>query len=763
MELLNRHAETSELRAELESLIADVRSREEGLQKGIGDMENMLSMIERAAFDNDIFFGTFSPQMQSEKKTIEPGRDCHRPVARNRGDTGRSDMSPRSPLKDAALSPHSRSRGQHSLSPAARLSPKSSHAPAPRLSPKSCHTTVSPLSLSRKQHSLSPSRRQLSLSPAPRLVPTASKVLQHVARNGTWGERAAVVKASCENVVQLLRTQRAQFDSKEQEWMAKLVGKEQIVTHVRQQLALREDEIRHLSSNLREQATCRTQNEERMPRKRQEQEGGHGLVQEWEHKLELEIEALGTSGMGEVRPLLGEKPMLPSELETARQLRASSQAGIQEFREHLLLREEGLRKEIFEQVKQVKGSEFDLECRERQVLVMLSAIEDREATVKQREEAISDREIKIHELQRELRMREERLQEDISQHAKQLEDSKSVLEDRMSALERHERQMISAMEGREITVKQREETMRDREIQVHELQRDLRLREDRLQGDISQNAKQLENSESVLEDRMSALERHERQMLSSIEERDTISKQREETVTGREIKVRELQKELDLKLQHVQSHSVAIFESVLEDRMSALERHERQMISSLEERDAMSKQREEAVTGREIKGLEFQKELDLKLQQMQSFEAMSSFREQDLQRREMELDSKEADVRESENMIVYLEKELLVFEDDIARVQHEVVTLVKGLSVRHEQAARQTQLLSAAQERELSVAVRERAVEMREDQQLLKERELQEVQVLAERYANALEIKKRELALTQLELQMKLTEIGFVS
>ena len=177
----------------------------------------------------------------------------------------------------------------------------------------------------------------------------------------------------------------------------------------------------------------------------------------------------------------------------------------------------------------------------------------------------------------------------------------------------------------------------------------------------------------------------------------------------------------------------------------------------------MSNQREEAVTAREIKGFEFQKEMDLKLQQMQSFEAMSSFREQDLQRREMELDSKEADVRESENMIVYLEKELLVFEDDIARVQHEVVTLVKGLSVRHEQAARQTQLLSAAQERELGVAVRERAVEMREDQQLLKERELHEVQVLTERYANALEIKKRELALTQLELQMKLTEIGFVS
>jgi hypothetical protein len=493
-----------------------------------------------------------------------------------------------------------------------------------------------------------------------------------------------------------------------------------------------------------------------MPRKRQEQEGGHGLVQEWEHKLELEIEALGTSGMGEVRPLLGQKTMLPSDLETARQLRASSQADIQEFREHLLLREEGLRKEMLEHVKQVKGSEFDLECRERQVLVMLSAIEDREATVKQREEAIEDREIKIHELQRELRLREERLQEDISQHAKHLEDSKSVLEE-------HGRQMLSAMEEREITVKQREETMTDREIQVHELQRDLRLREERLQGDISQNEKQLENSESVLEGRMSALERHERQMLSSIEERDAISKQREEAVTGHEIKVRELQKELDLKLQHVQSHSVAIFESVLEDRMSALERHERQMISSLEERDAMSKQREEAVTGREIRGLEFQKELDLKLQQMQSFEAMSSFREQDLRRREMELDSKEADVRESENMIVYLEKELLVFEDDIARVQHEVVALVKGLSVRHEQAARQTQLLSAAQERELSVAVRERAVEMREDQQLLKERELQEVQVLAERYANALEIKKRELALTQLELQMKLTEIGFVS
>ena len=52
---------------------------------------------------------------------------------------------------------------------------------------------------------------------------------------------------------------------------------------------------------------------------------------------------------------------------------------------------------------------------------------------------------------------------------------------------------------------------------------------------------------------------------------------------------------------------------------------------------------------------------------------------------------------------------------------------------------------------------------MREDQQLLKERELHEVQVLTERNANALEIKKRELVLTQLELQMKLTEIGFVS
>ena len=66
----------------------------------------------------------------------------------------------------------------------------------------------------------------------------------------------------------------------------------------------------------------------------------------------------------------------------------------------------------------MKGSEFDLECRERQVLVMLSVIEDRKVMVKQREETISDREIKIHELQRELRMREERLQEDISQHVR---------------------------------------------------------------------------------------------------------------------------------------------------------------------------------------------------------------------------------------------------------------------------------------------------------------------------------------------------------
>jgi hypothetical protein len=34
--------------------------------------------------------------------------------------------------------------------------------------------------------------------------------------------------------------------------------------------------------------------------------------------------------------------------------------------------------------------------------------------------------------------------------------------------------------------------------------------------------------------------------------------------------------------------------------------------------------------------------------------------------------------------------------------------------------------------------------------------------MLAERYANALEIKKREVAMSQLELQMKLTEMGLV-
>ena len=43
-----------------------------------------------------------------------------------------------------------------------------------------------------------------------------------------------------------------------------------------------------------------------------------------------------------------------------------------------------------------------------------------------------------------------------------------------------------------------------------------------------------------------------------------------------------------------------------------------------------------------------------------------------------------------------------------------------------------------------------------------KEQELEEVQLLAERYANALEIKKRKIAMTQLDLQMKLTEMGFV-
>jgi len=51
---------------------------------------------------------------------------------------------------------------------------------------------------------------------------------------------------------------------------------------------------------------------------------------------------------------------------------------------------------------------------------------------------------------------------------------------------------------------------------------------------------------------------------------------------------------------------------------------------------------------------------------------------------------------------------------------------------------------------------------LRERELATKERELQEVQLLAERFANALEIKKREVAMSQLDLQMRLTEMGLV-
>ena len=52
--------------------------------------------------------------------------------------------------------------------------------------------------------------------------------------------------------------------------------------------------------------------------------------------------------------------------------------------------------------------------------------------------------------------------------------------------------------------------------------------------------------------------------------------------------------------------------------------------------------------------------------------------------------------------------------------------------------------------------------DLRERELVAKEAELQEVQLLAERYANALEIKKREVAMKQLDLEMRLTEMGLV-
>jgi len=57
--------------------------------------------------------------------------------------------------------------------------------------------------------------------------------------------------------------------------------------------------------------------------------------------------------------------------------------------------------------------------------------------------------------------------------------------------------------------------------------------------------------------------------------------------------------------------------------------------STMDQREAEVRRREEAVARGEVKVRELHKELDLRMQHMQSFGVISSFREQELLRREV--------------------------------------------------------------------------------------------------------------------------------
>ena len=205
---------------------------------------------------------------------------------------------------------------------------------------------------------------------------------------------------------------------------------------------------------------------------------------------------------------------------------------------------------------------------------------------------------------------------------------------------------------------------------------------------------------------------------------------------------------------------IAEHQKWLHDSQTEWQERERGMMEKVRQRSNQVQQREEAAGELERKADELQK-------QLQKFEVMCKYREKELQRREVELNTKEVNMLESETAMADLEQELLQTETFLARVQEEVVTMVKNVNLRHIEAGREAQRvieaetgIENAQDREHDLQARERAVEVREREQEQKEKELQEVQLLAERYANALEIKKRQVAMNQLDVQLKLTEMG---
>ena len=72
--------------------------------------------------------------------------------------------------------------------------------------------------------------------------------------------------------------------------------------------------------------------------------------------------------------------------------------------------------------------------------------------------------------------------------------------------------------------------------------------------------------------------------------------------------------------------------------LAQLGQRERDMLAKVEEREAAVLKRELAVHEAEMQVAKLREELDLKVSQLQSFDAMSSFQKTEMQRREVELD-----------------------------------------------------------------------------------------------------------------------------
>jgi len=228
-ELLHRHSEASHLRAELSTLVLDTRSRDQQAQETSSHIEQVLALLETIVCTHHQLSSSISPQ---EPREPEKTRERER--------RGGHSQSPR------------KSPGHARMTSSAR-----SLSPAPRLL-----TSVTNLS-----------RRIVSAN----LPEFGASVSLEGPRTGTWVQRVQYVQDSCQNVVQMLRTQQQRLHSKNAEWEQRLV-------QLQQQVASRDEAIRELSAQLRHQVATLSHDDEQRKRERDER------MQEQRHEWERERE-----------------------------------------------------------------------------------------------------------------------------------------------------------------------------------------------------------------------------------------------------------------------------------------------------------------------------------------------------------------------------------------------------------------------------------------------------------------------------------------